>query len=126
MQGGKKMKLEHIGIVVKDSARSSQFYQEVVGATVRDSHGDQRIKFTLLDVGGQTLELLEDLGQEKQREAGAIDHIAFRVDNLEQSLLKVKEVGAPLLFPEPREVGNMKIMFFAGPDGERIEFIELV
>lgn len=121
------MTFDHVSIVVKNTKVSADFYQQVLGAEVVGTHSDERLKLTLLQAGGQGLELLEYQGQDYvDRERGPVDHIAFRVDNLEQALEKAKAAGAPLLFPEPRQVGDKKIMFFSGPDGERVEFIEML
>ena len=121
------MKLDHIGIVVKDTQRSIEFYTQGLGAKVVDSHSRPDLCLTFLEVGGQVIELVQHLGTDYiPRERGPVDHIAFLVDNLQDALAKVRIAGATLLYPQPIEIANKRITFFTGPDGERLEFVELI
>lgn len=54
-----------------------------------------------------------------------IDHIGFRVDNLEQMLARLKKDGVTVT-DEPRSVleGKIKFAFIEGPDHIRIEVLE--
>jgi len=121
------MKLDHVGVVVKDTDISLDFYRKALGAKIVDSYADEGLKLTFLEVGGQIIELVEHVGRDYiVRDRGPVDHIAFRVDNLDQALEKVRSMGARLLFPESKRVGNKMIMFFTGPDGESLEFVQLI
>lgn len=120
------MKLDHVGVVVNDTDTSLEFYTKVLGAKLVDSHQDERVRLSFLEIGGQIIELVQYLGQINPRDKGPVDHIAFRVGDLESALDKIRAVGAPLLLPEPRRIGNKKIMFFGGPDGERLEFVQVI
>ncbi|HWY48264.1 MAG TPA: VOC family protein [Bryobacteraceae bacterium] len=54
-----------------------------------------------------------------------VDHIGFGVDNLEQTLERLKQDGVQLI-DAPRSVasGNVKSAFIEGPDHIRIELVE--
>jgi lactoylglutathione lyase len=121
------MKLDHIGVIVKDTDESIAFYTQVLGAKIVDSHARPDLRLTFLEVGGQIIELVQRLGSEYvAREWGPVDHIAFVVEDLVLALEKVKSAGAPILYPEPVRVANKLITFFTGPDGERLEFVEYI
>lgn len=120
-------RVEHIGLVVRDARRSEEFYRRVLGCAKIDQYQDQRVKLVFLQAGGQTIELVQYLDSQTQpRPAGAIDHIAFRVDDIETAAAAVKAAGADLIFDTPKTTmnGAKKIFFFAGPDGERLEFVQ--
>jgi catechol 2,3-dioxygenase-like lactoylglutathione lyase family enzyme len=55
----------------------------------------------------------------------AIDHFAFSVDNLEQTLARLKRDGVKVLEP-PRKLfgGRLKSAFVEGPDKVQIELVE--
>ncbi len=119
------LKIAHIAIVTKDIEKSKDFYIKVLGAKVVGITENERLKFVYLNTGGQVIELLQYHEiEQKEREKGTIDHIAFYVDDLEKEIKRLKKLDVEFLFDSVREVNNMKIMFFAGPDGERIELME--
>jgi len=121
------MKLDHIGVVVRDTDESIKFFTQVLGAKVVDSHARPDLRLTFLEVGGQIIELVQHLSKEYvAREWGPVDHIAFVVEDLALALERVNNAGAPILYPEPVRVSNKLISFFTGPDGERLEFVELI
>lgn len=116
----------HVSLVVKDVEKTGAFYQEVLGCQKVGAHQDERMKFLFLKAGQQTIELLEYItAEEKQRTTGIIDHIAFKVDNMEAAIANLRAAGVKLLFDAPvQAMGGLQIMFFEGPDGERIEFMQ--
>lgn len=118
--------INHIGIVVKDCKKSIAFYKEILGAKVIDEINNDKIKIIFLKLGNQILELIQYLDiSYKQRSAGSFDHIAINVADINKEVERIKKMGVNCLFDSPREVlAGKKIMFFVGPDGEKIEFIE--
>ncbi len=115
----------HVGVVVKDADRSSEFYTQVLGCEIAGSYQDSRIKLVNLAFGGQVIELVEYLADKYEpRGKGTVDHIAFLVEDIDAAVDGLRKLAVPLLFEMPIVVGDKKIMFFAGPDGERLEFVE--
>ncbi|HML32721.1 MULTISPECIES: VOC family protein [Sporomusa] len=115
----------HIGVVVKDADKSLEFYTTVLGCTREESYQDERIRLEFIKAGQQTIELIqykEDAAGE--RGPGIVDHIAFLVNDLEVELAKLRQQQVRLLLDQPKILGNKKLMFFSGPDGERLEFIQ--
>ncbi len=120
------MRFSHVGIVVNDMDESVKFYAEVLGCKVHTQQLEGEVQFTLLKAGTQEIELLKFTHDSKERKEGVISHIAFRVEDMEKEINRLKTLGVKLATDEPREVFNgMKIFFFAGPSGEAIEFVQL-
>ncbi|ATW25132.1 VOC family protein [Candidatus Formimonas warabiya] len=118
--------IAHVGLTVQDCERSASFYEKVLGCQILDQFQDARIKVVFLKSGQGTLELIQHLtGQPEWRAAGVVDHIAFQVDDVEKETIRLKELGVSLLSDTPREVlDGKKVIFFSGPDGERLELIQ--
>ena len=84
------------------------------------------MSFVYLQSGSQVIELLQYYSEDDNiRGLGVIDHIAFTVKDIDKEICKLKELNIELVFDSPREIlGGKRIMFFYGPDNERIEFIQ--
>jgi len=117
------MEFGHVGIVVKDLQRAAHFYTRFLGCRQQSAPTDAgTVKMLYLDCGGTTLELLQYTSTpERKQSGGVIDHIAFQVGDIEQWVRKLKEKG--LSVDGPRAIPGGHILFFYGPDGERIELV---
>lgn len=120
------MHFSHVGIVVQNMKESVDFYTRVLGCKVHKQHQEENIEFTLLMADNQEIELLYFPNEKKERTEGVISHIAFKVENIEEEITRLKDLGVTLSTDQPRVVaGGMKIFFFNGPSGESIEYLEL-
>ncbi|SHI34095.1 lactoylglutathione lyase [Dethiosulfatibacter aminovorans DSM 17477] len=117
------MKFGHIGIKVLDMERSLDFYKNILEAKILKDHSYPRSRIVFLEVGGTIIELI---GKKKnrEREMGPIEHIAFKVDSLEEKMEMLTERG--IEFSDVKVVGSAKLIFFLGPDNERFEFVARV
>lgn len=118
--------LAHLGLVVADAKRSADFYTQILGCTVTGRVETDNLKIVYLQTGGQIIELLEYIPAPPiQRGAGFFDHIAFAVVDIAAAVELFKEQGIKFETDTPRLTSTgKKIIFFAGPDGERIELME--
>lgn len=117
--------LAHTGIVVSDLEKSAAFYTEVLDCEVSGKLENERLNIIYLKAGNGIIELLKYKDDQfEKRGKGIVDHIAFFVPNMETALERVKNAGVEMLLEAIRDMGHQRIMFFAGPDGERIEFVE--
>lgn len=115
----------HVGVVVTDADKSLAFYTGVLGCQVEDQYEDERIRLIFIKAGQVTIELIQyHADPVAARGAGRVDHIAFFVSDITAEIAKLRQHNIPLLFEQPRIVGRQKIMFFTGPDGERLEFVQ--
>lgn len=118
--------MNHVGIIVKDSMISRRFYLEVLGLELEGIHEDERVILTFLKAGQGTIELIEKKNVEEVLPRGVVEHIAFTVENMEEKVNKLKECNVTLISGEPYIVGKKKIFFFQGPNGEKLEFVQIL
>jgi len=126
-------KIDHIGILVGDINTVTKIYS-IMGLkpTLIEENKTYNVKIAFLPVGGVLIELLEPIGpgrlEERLKNYGeGIDHIAFKVDNLERALQKLKAQGIPLQDENPQPGGaGAKVAFLKreGVNGVSIELKE--
>ena len=113
--------LDHVGIYVKDLAKSVVFYGGVFGFQVARTMETSTSKIAFLDVGGGTLELIQRPGAPGKIE-GPWSHVAFKVDDYDALESKLEDMGLEL-----RKVtlgDGSRIAFFKDPDGHDVEIME--
>lgn len=123
-------KLEHIGIMVKDMDRSVQFYSEVLGMQLkgRERLGDGA-ELAFLGYPGTDNILLELISRWRDDlpAKGNVDHIAFTVTDIDAEVERLKSLGVEMIDNQAKNApicGGVKIAFFYGPDGERLELFQ--
>ncbi|MBE3585079.1 MULTISPECIES: methylmalonyl-CoA epimerase [Desulfofundulus] len=113
-------KIDHVGIAVKDLARAIEFYEGLLGLKVTGTEvvEEQKVKVAFLPTGDSEVELLESttpdgpIARFIEKNGEGIQHIAFRVDNLEQVLEELKAKGVRLIDEKPRRgAGGARIAF---------------
>lgn len=114
------MKFEHTGIKVMDMEQSIEFYTSVLGCTVEKDVMNGASRLVFLDAHGMTIELIHK-AENQVREIGPVEHLAFRVDNLEDEIRKLNAHGI-VDITKPIVFNNSDIIFFNGPNNERFEF----
>ncbi|MFH2012698.1 MAG: methylmalonyl-CoA epimerase [Pseudomonadota bacterium] len=113
-------KIDHIGIAVKSSDMTLKFYEDVMGikSVGSETVEEQKVTTVFLPIGDSELELLESTSPEGaiarfiEKRGEGIQHIAFRVENIEEALKELKEKGIKLIDEAPRKgAGGAKIAF---------------
>lgn len=116
----KVTKLDHIGIAVKNIDEALAFYRDTLGITSVGTEviEEQKVKVAFLPVGDTELELLESTAPDGpvakfiEKRGEGIQHIALRVENIEEALGELKEKGFKLIDQQPRYgAGNARIAF---------------
>ena len=115
-------KFGHIGIPVVDLDESLEFYTTVLGCTLIKIYEYPEMRLAFIDANGSIIELIWKKANIKSEFDGAINHLAFKVDSLEEKIELLEQRGIETEGP-PREVGNAMITFFRGPNNERFEFV---
>jgi catechol 2,3-dioxygenase-like lactoylglutathione lyase family enzyme len=118
--------LEYTGIRVRDVARSVRFYTEGLGLTVgpkgRMAAGGAWQELQDQE-SGAILELNFYPGEPPFREGDELDHLGFRVDDLEGTIARLQGLGARVRIP-PFTEGVERLAFLSDPDGIWIELYE--
>ena len=113
-------KIDHIGIAVKSIEKTSELLNNILGLKVAGEEivEEQKVKVAFLPLGDSELELLESTSPEGpiarfiEKKGEGIQHIAFRVNNIEEVLEKLKKEGVRLIDEKPRYgAGGAKIAF---------------
>ena len=113
-------KIDHIGIAVKSIKETSELLSNILGLKVAGEENveEQKVKVAFLPLGDSELELLESTSPEGpiarfiEKKGEGIQHIAFKVDNIEKTLEKLKKEGVRLIDEKPRYgAGGAKIAF---------------
>lgn len=116
----KVLKIDHIGIAVKNMDEALKLYQDVLGLKMVDTEvvEEQKVKVGFLPVGDSEIELLESTSPDGpvakfiESRGEGIQHIALRVDNIEQALEELKAQGFRLIDEKPRYgAGKARIAF---------------
>jgi glyoxylase I family protein len=123
--------VHHIAIICSDYEQSKRFYTEILGFEIRREvlrEERQSYKLDLALNGHYCIELFSFPNPPKRPsrpEAAGLRHIAFQVENVEESIIELNAKG---IFPEPIRIDEFtgkKFTFFADPDDLPIELYEL-
>ena len=128
------MIIEHIGIAVRSLEEATKTYEECLGLEVGgfDQVEDQGVRVAMLPIGESRIELLEPvtaespIGKFLAKRGPGIHHIALRVDNIEESLERMKAAGARLIDESPRAGAHNTRVAFVHPSSTHGVLLELV
>lgn len=116
----KVLKLDHIGIAVKNLDETLKFYTEALGLELHgmETVEEQKVKVAFLPVGDTEVELLESTSPDGpiarfiEKKGEGIQHMAFKVENIEEAIAHMKEKGFRMIDEKPRYgAGGAKIAF---------------
>lgn len=116
----KILKIDHIGVAVNSIDGGKDFWTAIMelGLTGVETVEEQKTTTAFLPVGESEIELLESTSSEGpiakyiEKKGEGVQHIAFRVENLEAALAELKAKGVRLIDETPRiGAGGAKIAF---------------
>ncbi|HHV26541.1 methylmalonyl-CoA epimerase [Anaerosalibacter bizertensis] len=114
------VKVDHIGIAVKDLKKALKFYEEILGLKCENTEvvEEQKVKVAFLPIGDTEVELLESteangpIAKYIEKRGEGVQHIAYRVDDIEKAIEEMKEKGIRMIDEKPRYgAGGAKIAF---------------
>jgi len=103
--------IEHIGIAVESLDEAIPFYENMLGQKCYavEEVKDQKVKTAFFMVGQTKIELLEStdpegpIGKYIEKKGQGIHHIAYAVDNVDESLKELEEQGVRLIDQKARK-----------------------
>lgn len=131
-------KIDHIGIAVRDLDNSISIYQNVLGATLIDRYRSDAIgvesEIAIIEMNGDRIELLSPTNNStspiarfiKQKGKG-VHHIAYHVENLDEALKELDELGIRTLVDTLRINKHGRRLIYLNPadtEGTIIEYCD--
>ncbi|WP_326908160.1 methylmalonyl-CoA epimerase [Sedimentibacter sp. MB31-C6] len=113
-------KVDHIGIAVKNLDETLKFYEEILGlkAAGKEVVDEQKVTVAFLPIGDTEVELLESTTEDGAiakfiaKNGEGVQHIAYKVDNIEEAIAEMKKKGIRMIDEKPRYgAGGAKIAF---------------
>ena len=129
--------LQHIGIPVTNLKNSEQFYEGLGFKNMMTSHFEiNGVKgyVSMMQRGSVIIEIYQmppaELEEVKQRKNGHIDHIAFDVNDIDATFQTLSSNGYQVIEEAPVLLNfwtkGCKYFNILGPDGERLEFNQIL
>jgi methylmalonyl-CoA/ethylmalonyl-CoA epimerase len=121
--------IDHIGIAVEDLDEAAPLYTERLG--MREQHREtveeQGVHALLLEVGDSHVELIAPIGPESgvakfiERNGPGLHHVAYRTDDIDAELARLREAGLRLIDEEPRRgIRGSRVAFLHPKSTERV------
>ncbi len=113
--------IDHIGIAVKSIQEAGKFYTDLLGLKIEEIENvaDQKVNVAFIPITDSEMELLEStepdgpVAKYINARGEGVQHVAFRVENIQEALEELKAKGVRLIDQQPRP----------GAGGARIAFI---
>ena len=113
-------KVDHIGVAVSNLEEALKIYTDVLGLKLHGTEvvEEQKVRVAFMPVGDTEIELLESTDAEGpiakyiEKRGEGIQHVAFRVDDIEEALEQMRQQGVRLIDEKPRYgAGGARIAF---------------
>jgi catechol 2,3-dioxygenase-like lactoylglutathione lyase family enzyme len=129
--------IQHIGVPVTNMGVSEAFYGRLGFANVMQAgFGREGVRGTcvMMQRDSMIIELYQlpepELSEIRTRKNGHVDHIAFDVPDIDEVFATVTQAGFNIIEPEPVFLQfwakGCKYFNITGPDGERLEFNQVL
>jgi methylmalonyl-CoA/ethylmalonyl-CoA epimerase len=125
--------IDHIGIAVKAIEQAGKFYTDGLGLNIQEIEtvAEQKVNVAFLPITDSEVELLESTEPDGpvakfiDSKGEGVQHIAFRVENLEEALEELKEKGVRLIDQTPRKGAGGAMIAFIHPKETNGVLVEL-
>jgi methylmalonyl-CoA/ethylmalonyl-CoA epimerase len=127
-------RIEHVALAVADLEAAIAHYRDVWGieSVHRERIDDQGVEEVMLPVGDSFLQLLGATGPDTiverflQRRGEGLHHIAYEVDDLEETIAELKQKGVRVIDETPRHGGRDQLVAFVDPKSNHGLLVELI
>lgn len=127
------LRLEHIGIAVKDLEASNELFAKLLGKPHYkiEEVALEHVKTAFFQNGETKLELLEATSPESaiakyvEKRGEGLHHLAFEVDDIYAERQRLIDEGFECLTPEPKRGADNKLVCFFHPKSVNGVLIEL-
>ncbi|WP_315820204.1 methylmalonyl-CoA epimerase [Paraflavitalea speifideaquila] len=127
------LKVEHIGIAVKDLAQSIPLFEQLLNTPCYKTEpvATEQVTTAFFRQGETKIELLESTNPQGviarfiEKKGEGIHHIAFEVADIEAEMKRLQAEGFTLLNETPKAGADNKLVCFLHPKGTNGVLIEL-
>lgn len=127
------MKVEHIGIAVKDINKTGQLYELLLknSSYKTETVVSEAVITSFFRSGDIKIELLEAINDESpiakfiEKKGEGIHHIAFEVEDIDAEIFRLKNEGFIILNDKPKKGADNKLVCFLHPKSTNGVLIEL-
>ncbi len=127
------LKVEHIGIAVKDLAASNDLYATLLGKPHYkiETVESEGVNTSFFKSGDTKIELLEATKPESaiakfiEKRGEGIHHIAFEVEDIEAEMKRLEAEGFRLINKAPKRGADNKLVCFIHPKSANGVLVEL-
>jgi methylmalonyl-CoA epimerase len=126
-------KIDHVGLVVQDTAASLELLSKLFGFEAVESRAEPEAGFksTLVSKGEVTFELIEPVGPQgmiqkfMEKRGESLHHISIQVPDLDAEMRRLKGLGVQFSSDEPVRIEDTKVVF-VHPRSTRGLLLELI
>src|SRR5512146_556160 len=101
-------RIEHVGVVVRDTEASRKLWEDCFGIKVGGTEENDIRRLALYPIGESMVELIAGATADSKHARmvaegkGGLNHICFEVEDIDEALAELKAKGVPLLDQVPR------------------------
>ncbi|HNE28031.1 MAG TPA: methylmalonyl-CoA epimerase [Saprospiraceae bacterium] len=127
------IRIDHIGIAVRNLADSNELFRRLLGETHYkvETVESERVSTSFFHIGESKIELLEASDPDSaiakyiEKRGEGIHHIAFEVDDIEAEIKRLVGEGFIPLNSEPKRGADNKLVAFLHPKSANGVLVEL-
>jgi methylmalonyl-CoA/ethylmalonyl-CoA epimerase len=127
------MKIEHIGIAVKDIAASNETFSALLGVRpYKEEHVEsENVITSFFQVGDSKIELVQATSPDSaiakflEKNKEGMHHIAFEVQDIYAEIDRLKSEGFTMIHEAPKEGADNKLIAFLHPKRSNSVLVEL-
>ena len=121
-------RFHHLHLICKDLEGMIDFFSEALGATLVARKKFGTADGASLDLQGTTVNLRvaredEDMVGDASQARFGYDHLGLQVEDVDAAYQDLKQKGFSF-FMEPKDIPNLRIAFFRGPEEITIELVQ--
>lgn len=127
------LRLEHLGIAVKDLAAVNELYGSLLGKGPykEEEVASEHVRTSFFQIGESKLEFLEATAPESaiarfiEKKGEGLHHVAFEVEDIHAEMQRLQAAGFQLLHETPKLGADNKLVCFLHPRSSNGVLVEL-
>ncbi len=127
------IRVEHIGIAVKDLEKVNLLYEKLFDQAPYKSEvvDSEQVETSFFQIGETKIEFLQSstgggaIGKYLEKKSEGIHHIAFEVEDIHREMERLSEEGFELINDKPKTGADNKLVCFLHPKSTNGVLVEL-